>query len=106
MLQVTQSAVDDARGTAGYSGGEIILLDQQGVLAGACALPRYGYAVDAPRSPPLGSAGRSEALGDVLLIPCFINQIHKFLKVIMELGVGLLTLLPLECASPSCSRER
>ena len=48
MLKVTQPAVDDASGTAGYSRGEIILLDQQRVLARASALPRHSYAVDAP----------------------------------------------------------
>ena len=48
VLQVTQSAVDDARGTAGHSRGEIILLDQERVFAGTCALPRHGYAIDAP----------------------------------------------------------
>jgi hypothetical protein len=48
VFQVTQAAVDYPRGTAGYSRGEIILFDQQRMLAGARALPRYGDTVDAP----------------------------------------------------------
>jgi hypothetical protein len=40
--------VNDARGAAGYSGGEVILFDQQGVFACASALPRHSDAIDAP----------------------------------------------------------
>ena len=48
VFEVAQSAVNDARGTAGHSGGKIILLNQQRVLASASALPRHGYAINAP----------------------------------------------------------
>jgi len=48
VLQVAKAAVDDARGTAGYSGGEIILFHQKRVLSGASALARYRHAVNAP----------------------------------------------------------
>jgi hypothetical protein len=40
--------VNDARGAAGHSGGKIILLNQQSVLASASALPRHGHAINAP----------------------------------------------------------
>ena len=48
VLKVAQSPVDDARGTAGDSGSEIILLDQQSCLARAGALPRHRHAMNAP----------------------------------------------------------
>jgi hypothetical protein len=48
VFQVTQSAMDDARGTAGYPGSKIVLFHQQRVLPSASALPRHGHAVDAP----------------------------------------------------------
>jgi hypothetical protein len=47
VLQITQAAVNDARGAAGYSRSEVILLDQQGMFARAGALPRYSDAIDA-----------------------------------------------------------
>ena len=47
MFQVTQAAMNNARGAAGNPGGEIILLDQQSALAGAGALPRHRDAIDA-----------------------------------------------------------
>jgi hypothetical protein len=47
VLQVPQSAVDDAGGTAGYSRSEIILFDEQRVFSGASTLPRHSHAIDA-----------------------------------------------------------
>src|SRR5262249_2634819 len=47
VLQVTQSAMNDARGAAGSPGSKVILLHQQGALAVPGTLPRYGHAVDA-----------------------------------------------------------
>src|ERR1700722_15102007 len=37
VLEIAQTAVDDARGTAGDAGGEVVLLDQKSALAGAGA---------------------------------------------------------------------
>jgi hypothetical protein len=39
--------VDDARGPAGYSGGEIVLLDKKRAFSAASALSRDGHTVDA-----------------------------------------------------------
>ena len=47
MLQVLQSAMNDARGAAGNARGEVLLLDKQSVLAHASTLPRHGDAIDA-----------------------------------------------------------
>ena len=46
MLEVAQTAVDDAGGTAGDAGGEVILLDEQGTLAGTGAFPGDRDSVD------------------------------------------------------------
>jgi hypothetical protein len=47
MLQISQPAVDNPRGTAGRARRKIILLEQQRPRSGACALTRNGNAVNA-----------------------------------------------------------
>ncbi len=46
MLQVTQTAVDDACSTTGCAGGEIMLLQEKCAPPGPGALPRNGDAID------------------------------------------------------------
>lgn len=48
VFQVTQPTMDDACRTAGYSGGKIVLLHQQRVLARTGALPGNSDAVNSP----------------------------------------------------------
>ena len=47
MFQITQSAVNDASGSAGGAGREIVLLNQQRALAPLRTLPSNSDAVDA-----------------------------------------------------------
>src|SRR5690242_17130069 len=46
MFQVAQAAVNDARGTAGGTGCEVVLFDQKRPSSGSSAFPRDGNAVD------------------------------------------------------------
>ena len=46
MFKVAQTAVDDASGSAGYTRAEVVLLNQQGALAGAGTLARNGDSID------------------------------------------------------------
>jgi hypothetical protein len=46
VLQVAQSAVNDARGSAGHATSEIVLFHQQGALSRPGTLPRHGHSVD------------------------------------------------------------
>ena len=48
MFQVAQAAVNDARGTTGSAGCEVVLFDQKRAASGAGAFPRDGNAVDSP----------------------------------------------------------
>jgi len=48
VFEIAQSAVDDARGAAGHTRCEVILLDQQSALARAGTLTRDGNTVDSP----------------------------------------------------------
>src|SRR5947209_2298535 len=45
MLEITQPAVDDPRGTAGSAAGEIILFEKQNALAAQGTFARNGYTV-------------------------------------------------------------
>jgi len=46
MFKVAQTAVDDASGSAGYTRAEVVLLNQQGALAGAGTLARDRDSID------------------------------------------------------------
>ena len=47
MLEVSQAAVNDARGPASHPRGEIVLFEQKRALSGAGTLARDGDSVDA-----------------------------------------------------------
>src|SRR5437879_706928 len=46
VLQVAQPAVNDAGGAAGSPGREVVLVNDQGTLAGTGTLPGDGHAID------------------------------------------------------------
>jgi len=47
VFQIAKSTVNDASGTAGNPGAEIVLFEQQNALAGTGTLSCHGHAVDA-----------------------------------------------------------